>query len=163
MRLCRLWRLCRIPLLNPYMLTQSFCIYKHICFGGRCILSHTNNVNLHSADRNVPLLTAAIEIRKFRKNTHISSNISVHNAQRRPRERSPLDNEWPLLYHRCITVWCGTEQRHSSHSKKTPCWFISCLLKEPSLVRVLKGLCLLGLNYALSPAMSQRSDLNLQI
>lgn len=79
------------------------------------------------------------------------------------RERSPVDNEWPALYHRCITVWCGTEQWHSSHSKKTPCWFISCLLNEPSLVRILKDLCLLGLNYALSPPVSQRSDLNLQI
>lgn len=79
------------------------------------------------------------------------------------RERSLRDNEWPALYHGRITVWCGTEQWHSSHSKKTPCWFISCLLNEPSLVRALKGLCLLGLNYALSPSVSQRSDLNLQI
>lgn len=107
----------------------------------------------HSWDRN----------KEVEKSTHISSNISVYNAQRKAREKSPLDNEWPALYHRCITVWCGTERRHSSHSKKTPCWFISCLLNEPSLVRVLKGLCLLGLNYALSPPVSQRSDLNLQI
>lgn len=113
--------------------------------------------------------------KEVQESTHNSSNTSVHNAKAKQRERKrekdreregekrSLDNEWPALYHRCITVWCGTEQWHSSHSTKTPCCFISCLLNEPSLVRVLKGLCLVGLNYALSPPLSQRSDLNLHI
>lgn len=30
---------------------------------------------------------------------------------------------------RSTSVWCGTEPGHSSHSKKTPSWFISCLLR----------------------------------
>lgn len=122
---------------------------------------HDDKMNFYFPDRYVLLFTTETKIREVQKTCRNSSNFSVCNAKKR--ERAPLDNEWPALYHRWITVWCGTEQWHSSHSKKTPCWFISCLLNEPSLVRVLKGLCLLGLDYALSPPKSQRSDLNLQI
>ena len=124
-----------------------------------CIFGHENNVNRSCTDRNVALCTAQTQMRKFKEApTFFFSDISIHNAQRRARERErrPLDNEWPAQYHRYITVWCGTKQWHSSHSKKTPCWFISCLLSAFSLVRVLKGLCLLGLNYALSPPAEPR-------
>lgn len=102
-------------------------------------------------------------IKMFRKVPTCFQTKYPQYPQESEGQRGPLDNEWLPLSCRCIAVSCGTEPRHSSHSKKTPCCFISCLLNEPSLVRVKKGLCLLQLNYALSPPMSQRSNLNLQI
>lgn len=113
---------CQFPKGSPPLLI----IHKLKCLRYN-FLRHNNSVNQHHADRIVS--SAKMERRKLGKTpTYIQS---VHNARRRPRERSPLDNEWPLPHHRYITAWCGTEQRHSSHSEKTPRWFISCLLRHP--------------------------------
>lgn len=148
---------------NPVPLTPPPCTHMHIIFQGMYIWATKTTL--------INLVQAEVWRRVKRSPNEGSSETHPHRLKQTcpqcpeegKRQRGPLDNEWLALHRRCITVWCGTEQWHSSHSMKAPCWFISCLLKEPSSVRVLKGLCLLGLNCALSPPVSHRSDLKLQI
>ena len=82
-------------------------------------------------------------------------------------------NEREALQHILTAVWfgrtqllcwqCGGKQRHSSHSKKTPLYIISCLPNSPSLVSVVEGLCLQGETMHFLDQRSQRSDGDLQI
>ena len=63
-----------------------------------------------------------------------------------------------------LLCWqCGGTQRHSSHSEKTPLYIISCLPNSPSLVSVVKGLCLQGESMCTLDQKSHRSDGDLEI